>query len=148
MKQVHVMDESKKGSHVQIRASYVASLFLLTMVLLTTLVMKSALGDGVTLETDKPSYTVGEAVVFSGSGYSPGVSYGINISYVEPVEPLLVESLEFSPTDSALPMGVSWAIPFDAENGTYLAEAFDASVPETVLASARFQVLNATEALK
>jgi len=125
-----------------------AALIILTIFLLSAFVFNRALGDGVTLGTDKPSYTVGETVAFSGSGYGPDTTYGINISYVELGGHILVESLEFTPIDSAIPIGVTWAIPFDAENGTYIAETYDALVPDTVIASTTFEVLNATEALR
>jgi len=128
-----------------------ASLVLLTMILLTTFVMKSALGVGVTLETDKPSYTVGEPVFFSGLGYEPsGSMYEINVSDGG----LVVASVSFASDESGgIPADVSWAIPFGAKNGTYGANVFNVTDPLNektflnLLASARFQVLNATEAL-
>jgi len=146
MKRSHVMDGSMKGVRI-------ASLVLLTVVILQAFVVNSVLGPDPTdptLETDKPSYPIGGTVTFSGSGYivgDPAITYVIDISYVK--DDLLVESLEFTPgADTAIPAEVSWAIPFGAKNGTYLAEAYDKSVPESVLASVEFQVLNATEALK
>jgi len=148
MKRSHVIDGSMKGVRF-------ASLVLLTVVIIQAVALNSVLGDDGTysLGTDKESYPIGATVTFTGSGYDPGVDplspimYGIDITYVE--DDLLVESLEFTPTeDFEIPSGVSWVIPFDAKGGNYIAESYDVSKPEIPLASATFEVLSAVESLE
>jgi len=136
----------KGQSHTPIPSVRIASFILLLILLLPTLALRIVSGQGdANLQTDKSSYAVGGAVVFSGSGYSPySTQYRINISYASLVQ---VGSLSFvSTTSEEIPSGVSWKIPFDAENGSYVAQAFnttDPSNPDTfgkLVATAHFQV--------
>lgn len=99
------------------------------------------------LQTDKPVYIVEETVVFSGTGYVPGeTSYLIEI---ESEGEILATLSFFSQSDGSIPPGVEWAIPFDAPNGTYVANAYNDTEPSTgiLLASTTFQV-NASTAAK
>jgi len=96
-----------------------------------------------TLQTDKTEYIVEETVVFSGKGYMPGgTSYIIKIFFGENV---LAELSFDSSEDGSIPSGVEWAIPFDAQNGTYVAKAFNntGSSTNVLLAWTEFRV-NAT----
>lgn len=99
------------------------------------------------LQTDKQVYMVEEKVVFSGAGYVPGeTSYLIEIEF----EGEILATLSFlSQTDGTIPPGVEWAIPFDAPNGTYVANAYNDTEPNIgiLLASTTFQV-NASSAAK
>ncbi|MEM2089108.1 MAG: hypothetical protein QXF52_10655 [Thermoproteota archaeon] len=99
------------------------------------------------LQTDKQVYTVEETVVFSGAGYVPSeTSYLIEIEF----EGEILATLSFlSQTDGTIPPGVEWAIPFDAPNGTYVANAYNDTEPNVgiLLASTTFQV-NASSAAK
>lgn len=95
--------------------------------------LTSALAEGVTLETDKPVYKVGEHVVFSGSGYLPsGTRYNLTISWENETsgEKTLVDSLVFVSVDVAaeegvIPSDTSWLIPFDALSGSYIATVYN-----------------------
>ncbi|MGC8832218.1 MAG: hypothetical protein ACP5PQ_06540 [Thermoproteota archaeon] len=99
------------------------------------------------LQTDKQVYIVEETVVFSGTGYVPGeTSYVIEVEF----EGELLATLSFlSQSDGTIPPGVKWAIPFDAPNGTYVANAYNDTEPNkgVLLASTTFQV-NASSAAK
>jgi hypothetical protein len=108
---------------------------------------ESARADVPTLQTDKTEYIVEETVVFSGTGYTPGgTSYVITIGF----DGQVLETLSFnSSQDGSIPSGVEWPIPFDAQNGTYVAKAYNNTGPSTgvLLASTEFKV-NATMAAR
>jgi len=99
------------------------------------------------LQTDKQVYIVEETVVFSGTGYVPGeTSYVIEIEF----EGEILATLSFlSQSDGTIPPRVEWAIPFDAPNGTYVANAYNDTEPNkgVLLASTTFQV-NASASAK
>jgi len=124
------------------RTSLIASL-LLAIVFLPSL---GALADGANLQTDSTEYSAGDAVTFSGGGYVPGNSYKINISLMVDGDPVLVvEAIPFVADESGnVPSDppVSWVIPFDAENGTYVANATDVTDPEAevFMATCSFEV--------
>ena len=109
--------------------------FLLTIIFLSTFAFYSAKGEGAdpeptpeasetsdpTLGTDKTLYAAGETVIFSGTGYDAG-SYEIDITLIDNI----IVTLSFAPTDlvadlGEIPDGVSWTIPSNAEDGTYVA---------------------------
>jgi hypothetical protein len=144
MKHAHGMSSHNRGTYVV--------LVLLTIFLLPTFVLNGAFSGGVTLVTDKASYTVGETIFFSGLGYYPsGSKYEINVSYSGSV----VASVGFASNETGgIPSDASWAIPFGTKNGTYSAGVFnvtdrlDANTFGMLLASTTFGVLNTTEALK
>lgn len=140
------MNGSQKRSHIPIITVRMASFVLLMMILLPTFGSYVFPLGAVTLETDKRGYAVGETVAFSGSEYSPnGTSYEIRISYDQST----VARLSFLSNDSKIPNGVSWTIPFDAENGTYVADAYNVTGAEKLLVSTEFQVIaNATTRLE
>jgi hypothetical protein len=100
-----------------------------------------------TLHTDKDEYIVEETVVFTGAGYTPGgTSYVIEIEF----DGQVLETLSFhSSEDGSIPSGVEWAIPFDAQGGSYIAKAYSDTELSTgvLLASTEFQV-NATMAAR
>jgi hypothetical protein len=82
MKRAHGINGFKKVMHLPDREARLASFILLTLFLLPTFLVNRALGDGLIIETDNASYTVGETVSFSGQGYLPGgTSYEISVSY-------------------------------------------------------------------
>lgn len=99
------------------------------------------------LQTDKQLYMVEETVVFSGTSYVPGeTSYVIEVEFKGEI----LATLSFlSQSDGTIPPGVEWAIPFDAPNGTYVANAYNDTEPSkgVLLASTTFQV-NASAAAK
>jgi len=100
-----------------------------------------------TLHTDKDEYIVEETVVFTGAGYTPGgTSYVIEIEF----DGQVLKTLSFhSSEDGSIPSGVEWAIPFDAQGGSYIAKAYSDTELSTgvLLASTEFQV-NATMAAR
>ncbi|MGQ9515194.1 MAG: hypothetical protein ACUVTL_09160 [Thermoproteota archaeon] len=104
--------------------------------------------DGAKLSTDRTEYRVGETVIFSGTGYSPsGSIYEIRIYHAG----FLVGEIEFESVEIdsiyAIPDDITWTIPFDAESGTYTAEAYAVIDLNTPLASTTFDVLSAKESL-
>lgn len=134
--------------------SSVASCLIITVFLSTFapyIVIGQDAGNGTTLQTDYDKYAAGEKVIFSGSGFTPGgSSYQINISCDPDIENesiYQVASFQFTSTDSGdVPSGLSWAIPFDAENGTYYADAYNITDPDNpttyknLVASVNFRV--------
>lgn len=123
--------------------------------------LTSAHAEGVELRTDKEEYKVGELVTFSGSGYIPSdTRYNITIAWVTKTEEIEVGFVTFNSItvqleegeseEGVMPDAVTWSIPFDALNGTYVAHVYnitDEGQFELLASSAEF-FINASEAAK
>ncbi|MEM2885259.1 MAG: hypothetical protein QXF24_04125 [Thermoproteota archaeon] len=90
-----------------------------------------------TISTDEPEYAAGETVVFAVSGFEAG-NYRIDISLKVDGELNLFASLDFTYDSDG--MQVEWQIPYDAENGTYVAQVYAAGGDGEPLASVEFDV--------
>jgi hypothetical protein len=98
-----------------------------------------------TLVPDKSEYFVDELVTFSGAGYTPeGTNYTIRIV----LNGTVVATVPFTSNgNGSIPDGIFWQIPFDADNGTYVATSYNSTAPSVgaAIATTEFFV-NATEA--
>lgn len=119
----------------------IACFVLLAVMLLPTFKLPYVVGEDQTVEpstssneakisTDKGTYAVGDTVVFTVSGLDNNGNYEIVISRkIEGEESEeFVASLEF--TFASDGMKVEWKIPFDAQNGTYVAKVYIAGADE------------------
>lgn len=80
-----------------------------------------------TLSTDKGSYVVGETVVFSGEGYTPGGSYQLIITK----DGETYETIGFEATgEGKIPEEVEWNIEEGVPSGLYTAILYNAPDPE------------------
>lgn len=151
MERVYGVNGLRDRRHTSISCIRVASCLLLVTVFLSTFASYIVTAEDVPTLVTNDKYAAGDAVIFTGEGYIVGDSYKINVSLValdgEPVEPVLVgEEIFFVADESGkIPADppVSWLVPFDAENGTYEANAYHLidSIPESPsVASHRFEV--------
>ncbi|MGB9718128.1 MAG: hypothetical protein ACPL4E_06770 [Thermoproteota archaeon] len=102
---------------------------------------------GPTLSTNKESYVIGETVVFSGEGYSPGGKYQLNITK----ESETYGTIDFEATvNGEIPDGVEWDIGEGMPSGFYTATVYNVTDPESLetykqeVASVEFVVNAAT----
>ena len=124
---------AKQNVRKRILQPGIACFVLLAVMLLPTFKLPYVVGEDQTVEpstssneakisTDKGTYAVGDTVVFTVSGFTIDKNYEIVISRkIEGEESEeFVASLEF--TFASDGMKVEWKIPFDAQNGTYVAK--------------------------
>lgn len=108
-------------------------------------VNKTFLVSAGTLVSDRSEYFVDEPVTFSGAGYTPeGTNYTIEIV----LNGTVVATVPFTSNgNGSIPSGIFWQIPFDADNGTYVATSYNSTAPSVgvPIATTEFFV-NATEA--
>jgi len=120
---------------------------LVPLVLLSLILAPSfwARANGATFSTEEEEYSAGEKVVFLGEGYVVGNSYKINVSLVvteDGVESLVPVGSDVSFDAEAEGIRVEWAVPFDAENGTYRATILDVTDEESIslVAQCEFEI--------